>query len=162
MYAWACTGPVKQARVIPPPPTPDPQPKAAPVHHGTSMHFAANPLPRILCPLGVESGVPERVACALINRPRGPARWGLHALFVCARRTREMSPPMTCLGSTRQQCHQGQEQTFSDSGGGKISGGDNFEGKFRLSGTRRNFPLAKFRGVGSAVKMPTALRTLGP
>ena len=38
-------------------------------------------------------------------------------------------------------------------GGGKSSGGDNFVGEFRLSGSGQKFPLAKFRDVGSAVKM---------
>ena len=46
--------------------------------------------------------------------------------------------------------------------GGKILGRDNFMGKFLLYGRWRNFPLAKFRGVSSAVKMSMALHSVGP
>ena len=47
-------------------------------------------------------------------------------------------------------------------GGGKISGGDDFVGNFRLSGRWRKFPLAKFSVVDRAVKIPMAMHTVGP
>ena len=42
-----------------------------------------------------------------------------------------------------------------------ISGRESFAGKFRLSGRWRNFPPGKFSDVSRAVKMPTALHTVG-
>ena len=39
--------------------------------------------------------------------------------------------------------------------------GYHFVGKFRLSRKRRNFPPAKLRGVGRAVKTPMALHSAG-